>query len=81
MKKTIKQLVLPALMLTGSIAFAQNEASGKTANNQAKPIAQQTVSNKQTAQHVAKPMSSVAVQHPKVVDKKTVVNSSNASKK
>ncbi len=81
MKKSIKPLLLSALLMTGSIAFSQNGENGKQTVHQSKPLEQQTVSSNQHAQGIAKPVSTIANQHPKIADKKTVINQNNSVKK
>ena len=81
MKKSIKPLLLSGLLMTAGIAFSQNGENGKQTVHPSKPLAQQTVSGNQHVQGVAKPLSVVANEHPKIADKKTVINQNNSIKK
>ena len=67
MKKTIKLLVLPGLLMIGSIAFAQNGENGKQT---AKPLVQQAKKANEVGK--AKPASSLAKVHVANAEKKAV---------
>ena len=80
MKKNKLILSFAGLMMVGSAAISQNAESGKQSNNQVKPAVQLSTS-KENQQHKAKPASSMATEHPKIVDKKEAIKQNNSQKK
>ena len=80
MKKSTLILSLPCLLAV-SIAFSQTVENGKTKTNQAKPVSATVVTKSENSRNTLKPASSINAEHPRIIDKKTVVKQNNQKNK